>query len=269
VTLPEANDEAAAAGDAPPGPVAAGERPATRTLKAKGPVNTPGSFGHPSGCTPCTFYLASRGGCRNGDKCAFCHLTHAQQQCQQKEQQRKELGKRTKVPPPPLPATPSIVLPGDTGASPASIAHMSMMSNAGASSLLNNEPMKIYPVTHTGDEHPGSVMRQAAAHGLMARGDAENLTHQLESLCHQLTALTRRMSNQGAGGLPQASRDLAQVASALAPRSIPDGRYNTPGTAATNLMPSNVHWPGQALDSTWPLGQHLGANNTEERIRHG
>ena len=55
-----------------------------------GPVESAGSTGHPSKCTPCAFYCFSFIGCRAGRDCAYCHLTHLSKGKQLREQTRAE-----------------------------------------------------------------------------------------------------------------------------------------------------------------------------------
>ena len=58
------------------------------SLERDGPLDSVGSVGHPTACTPCTFYCFSRRGCWVDRDCKYCHLFH------QSLKQRR--GQRTK-----------------------------------------------------------------------------------------------------------------------------------------------------------------------------
>mmetsp|Transcript_23225 Transcript_23225/g.54380 ORF Transcript_23225/g.54380 Transcript_23225/m.54380 type:complete len:386 (-) Transcript_23225:111-1268(-) len=60
------------------------------SLRKDGASANSGSAGHPDECKPCAFYCYSLRGCRNGDKCSYCHLFH-----QSRLRQRREEWKRT------------------------------------------------------------------------------------------------------------------------------------------------------------------------------
>lgn len=54
------------------------------------PDYQPKQSGHPSLCTPCSFFCYSLAGCNRGEDCAFCHLSHPRQNKRRGQRRRKE-----------------------------------------------------------------------------------------------------------------------------------------------------------------------------------
>jgi len=64
------------------------------TLQSHGEQPTVGGASHPNGCTPCAFYCFKRSGCRKGEDCMYCHMTHISKERQRKDKWKK--GQREK-----------------------------------------------------------------------------------------------------------------------------------------------------------------------------
>jgi len=45
-------------------------------LQIHGEQPTVGGTSHPNGCTPCAFYCFKRSGCKLGEDCTYCHMSH-------------------------------------------------------------------------------------------------------------------------------------------------------------------------------------------------
>jgi len=66
------------------------------TLQRSGEQPTIGGASHPNGCTPCAFYCFKRSGCRKGEDCMYCHMSHISKQRQRSDQWKKgQRGKRS------------------------------------------------------------------------------------------------------------------------------------------------------------------------------
>lgn len=59
------------------------------SLRRDGASANSGSAGHPDDCKPCAFYCYSLRGCRNGDKCSYCHLFHESRLRQRREEWKR------------------------------------------------------------------------------------------------------------------------------------------------------------------------------------
>jgi len=59
-------------------------------LQTHGDQPSAGGASHPNGCTPCAFYCFKRSGCRKGDDCMYCHMSHISKQRQRRDQWKKD-----------------------------------------------------------------------------------------------------------------------------------------------------------------------------------
>lgn len=169
--------------------------------------------------TLCIWNERGPGHCRNGDKCRFAH---GREQLQRGPEDRRQRGKGARqartsaraaaearpeaVPEARPDARGAAAGPAGPAGPPAPQA-VARAGRLGSGGLICDSPMKVYPVSPSGDEHPASVPMTAAAYAAAAAAPspAENLAQQLESLCQQITALTvqcSRMSAAGGGGAP-------------------------------------------------------------------
>jgi len=62
------------------------ERP---TWQMHGDQPSVGGASHPNECIPCTFYCFKRSGCRMGEDCMYCHMSHLSKQQRHREQYKK------------------------------------------------------------------------------------------------------------------------------------------------------------------------------------
>merc|ERR1719242_840446 len=60
------------------------------TLQRHGEQPSIGGASHPNGCTPCAFYCFKRNGCRKGEDCVYCHMSHISKQRQRHDEWKKE-----------------------------------------------------------------------------------------------------------------------------------------------------------------------------------
>ncbi|CAK0858673.1 unnamed protein product, partial [Prorocentrum cordatum] len=128
--------------------------------------------------TLCIWNERGPGHCRNGDKCRFAHG--------REQLQRGPEDGRPRQPPPSRAA-----------------AERQPARGHGAARAAARPAPQVYPVAPSGDEHPASASMAAAYAAAAAGPSMPNIAQQLESLCHQITALTvqcNRMSMAGGGG---------------------------------------------------------------------
>mmetsp|Transcript_38062 Transcript_38062/g.89081 ORF Transcript_38062/g.89081 Transcript_38062/m.89081 type:complete len:233 (-) Transcript_38062:290-988(-) len=66
-------------------------------LAFNGPSKSKGSVGHPNECKACAFYCFSYGGCRRGEDCDYCHMTHESKGAVKREEWKVKKAEKQRI----------------------------------------------------------------------------------------------------------------------------------------------------------------------------